>query len=121
MLLTAGLIVKEVMTHIDLSKWDEERYIELNTYFRVRIQGLVDSDPYIKQLIDSEESLQLQDLIERMSVKDQGLWKEFIELDRLKLYQDMRDHLEGRGTPYSPQKGFGNKLSGPDEEEAKLW
>lgn len=108
------------MKHIDFSKWDEERYVELNTYFRVRIQGLVDSDPYIKELIETDKNLQLHDLIERMSLKDQGLWKEFIELDQIKLHKDMRDHLEGRGTPYSPQTGFGNKLS-DSEDNTPLW
>jgi hypothetical protein len=108
------------MTHIDLSKWDEERYVELNTYFRIRIQGMVDSDPYIKELIETDKNLQLLDLIERMSDKDQELWKEFMELDQIKLYKDMRDHLEGRGTPYSPQKGFGNKLS-DSEDDTQLW
>ncbi|MFD2245128.1 hypothetical protein [Pontibacter ruber] len=116
----APVAVKDLMKQIDLSKWDEERYKELNTYFRVRIQGMVDSDPYIKELIETDKNLQLSDLIDRMSVKDQGLWKEFIELDQIKLHMDMRDHLEGRGTPYNPQTGFGNKLS-DSEDDTPLW
>ena len=102
----------------DLENWDEERYLELNTYFRVRIQGMVDSDPYIKDLIKQEPGLQLQDLIDRMSERDQELWVEFIKLDRIKLHMDMQNHLEGKGTPYSPQKGFGNNLTDAGEDKA---
>lgn len=98
------------MKQIDLSDWNDERYIELNTYFRVKIQGMVDSDPYIQELIGQDAGLQLQDLIDRMSVQDQALWVEFLKLDRIKLHIDMQNHLEGKGTPYSPQRGFGNSL-----------
>lgn len=105
------------MKNPDLEQWDEDRYMELNTYFRVKIQGMVDSDPYIKELIKQETGLQLQDLIDRMSERDQTLWTEFIRLDRIKLHIDMQNHLEGRGTPYSPQKGFGNR--GNDSGEAE--
>lgn len=98
-----------------MEKWDEERYVELNTYFRIRIQGMVDSDPYIKDLIQQAPGLQLQDLVERMTEQDQGLWVEFLELDRIKLHIDMQNHLEGRGKPFSPRTGFGS--SSPDEDE----
>lgn len=100
--------------------WDEDRYLELNTYFRYKIQGMVDSDPHIKDLMQQEEGLQLQDLIERMSERDQDLWEEFLQLDRIKLHQDLKNHLEGKGTPYDPRYGF----SGPetdDEDKPATW
>lgn len=106
------------MAQIDLTKWDHARYLELNTYFRVKIQGMVDSDPYIKELIQEKPGLQLQDLIGRMSERDQELWGEFMELDRIKLHIDMQNHLEGKGTPYSPQKGFGSNLPDTDDDTA---
>ncbi|MDX5417940.1 MAG: hypothetical protein LPK09_01900 [Hymenobacteraceae bacterium] len=106
------------MKNPDLEQWDEERYMELNTYFRVKIQSMVDSDPYIKELLKQESGLQLQDLIDRMSERDQELWVEFIRLDRIKLHIDMQNHLEGRGTPYNPQKGFGNRSTDADEPES---
>jgi hypothetical protein len=104
------------MKQIDLSDWDDERYIELNSYFRVKIQGMVDSDPYIQELMKQDTGLQLQDLIDRMSEKDQELWAEFIALDRIKLHIDMQNHLEGKGTPYSPQRGFGNNLTDAEQD-----
>jgi hypothetical protein len=104
----------------DQDSWDEERYLELNTYFRYKIQGIVDTDPHIKDLMKQEEGLQLQDLIERMSQRDQELWKEFIQLDRIKLNQNMKNHLEGKGNPYNPRHGFSDS---EDDEENKptMW
>ena len=90
----------------DLNNWDEERYLELNSYFRVRIQILVDSDPYIKELLHQNKALQLNDLIDRLSEEDQKRWHEFLKLDSIKLHIDMRNHLEGKGTPYNPRDGF---------------
>lgn len=106
------------MKNPELENWDEDRYLELNTYFRVKIQGMVDSDPYIKELIQQEPGLQLQDLIDRMSDEDQELWKEFIRLDRIKLHIDMQNHLEGKGTPFSPRTGFGGQPADPSDPSA---
>ncbi|MBX0332857.1 hypothetical protein K3G39_06375 [Pontibacter sp. HSC-14F20] len=99
----------------EMEHWDEDRYMELNTYFRVKIQGMIDSDPYIQDLQKSEGGLQLTDLISRMSATDQERWEEFIQLDRIKLYLDMQNHLEGKGTPYTPRHGFGNSSADSDE------
>lgn len=100
----------------EMEYWDEDRYMELNTYFRVKIQGMVDSDPYIRDLQKQEEGLQLSDLIDRMSEHDQALWAEFIRLDRIKLHMDMQNHLEGKGTPYDPRSGFGGNTEGPEND-----
>ncbi|PKV75745.1 hypothetical protein [Pontibacter ramchanderi] len=97
--------------------WDEDRYQELNTYFKVKIQHMLDSDPYIRDLQGQKNGLQLSDLIDRMSEREQELWSEFIRLDRIKLHRDMQNHLEGKGTPYSPQKGFG----GSTDDGPSLW
>ncbi|WP_242928294.1 hypothetical protein [Pontibacter vulgaris] len=109
------------MEKINLSDWDEDRYLELNTYFRIMIQRLVDSDPYIKELQQQDSGLQLQDLIGRMSDRDQLLWEEFIKLDKIKLHQDMIDHLEGRNTPYHPQSGFSRKDPSSDDDDQHPW
>ncbi|MBD1395948.1 hypothetical protein H9Q13_02120 [Pontibacter sp. JH31] len=105
------------MKNEDLEQWDEDRYKELNTYFKVKIQGMINADPYIQELIKQENGLQLQDLIDRMSERDQLLWTEFIRLDRIKLHIDMQNHLEGRGTPYSPQRGFGGVSNDSGNED----
>lgn len=102
----------------DMEQWDEDRYMELNTYFRVKIQGMVDSDPYIRDLQKQKEGLQLHDLIDRMSEQDQELWAEFIRLDRIKLHIDMQNHLEGKGTPYDPRSGFGGNKSDNESDQS---
>ncbi|HEY4650259.1 MAG TPA: hypothetical protein VIG72_02545 [Pontibacter sp.] len=103
------------MANANLNEWDKERYLELNAYFRVRIQVLVDSDPYIKELIRKGEGMQLSDLINQLSDDDKALWDEFLHLDSIKLHRDMQNHLEGKGTPYNPRDGFSNE--GPDDED----
>lgn len=100
----------------NLEHWDEQRYLELNSYFRVRIQILVDSDPYIKEMTAQAKGLQLNDLINRLSEDDQLLWHEFLQLDSIKLYRDMRNHLEGKGTPYNPRDGFSSGDADDDED-----
>ena len=100
-----------------MEHWDEDRYVELNTFFKVKIQRMLDSDPYIRDLQRQEGGLQLRDLIDRMSEREQELWVEFIQLDRMKLNRDLQNHLEGKGKPYSPQKGFDQGL----EDNSTLW
>ena len=99
----------------DLENWDEERYLELNSYFRVRIQILLDADSHIKQLMEQPQGLQLNDLINQLSDEDQELWREFLQLDSIKLHIEMRNHLEGKGTPYNLRDGFAG--SGDDDDD----
>ena len=104
------------MAPINLDRWDENRYRELNAYFRIRIKTLLESDPYFKEILAQEQGLQLQDLVNRMTNADQVLWTEFLELDQLKLHIDLQNHLEGKGMPFAPQRGFGNNLFNSEEE-----
>ena len=67
----------------------------------------------LKQLMQQQQSLQLSDLIDQLSDEDQELWREFLQLDSIKLHIDMRNHLEGKGTPYNPRDGF----AGPDDDD----
>src|SRR6478735_7034398 len=101
-------------------EWNTERYRELNDYFRVRIRVMLESDPYIKELVSTQKSLELEQITDRMSDRDQELWQEFMDLDQLKFYQDMQNHLEGKGKPYDSRTGFGN-FSQADNEENPTW
>ena len=89
-------------------EWDEEKHLLLNAHFRQRINELLQTEPFLKKAVSSGKSIELPDLVNRMTEKDQRLWQEFMRLDRVKLHLDMNDHLEGRGTPYSARTGFGN-------------
>ncbi|MDX5345976.1 MAG: hypothetical protein LPK19_01905 [Hymenobacteraceae bacterium] len=106
------------MDNIDFDRWDEDRYRELNQYFRVKIKVMLESDPYLQELLAKDNSMQLTDLIDRMPHEDQLLWKEFLELDRIKLHHDMQNHLEGRGTPYNSRTGFTNRS---DDNDDSMW
>ncbi|GAB3539210.1 hypothetical protein GCM10027443_35450 [Pontibacter brevis] len=99
------------------NEWDDEKYNLLNAHFRQRINELLGTNPYLVERVAEGKQLQLSELIDRMTARDKQLWVEFMRLDRLKLDRDMRDHLEGRGTPYSPQKGFGNSTGSIGGEE----
>ncbi|MGV3585370.1 MAG: hypothetical protein ACO1OF_00065 [Adhaeribacter sp.] len=91
----------------DLEKWDAARYNELNAYFRIKIKYLLESDPFLMEIIAQQNSIALPDLVDRMSINDQQRWAEFLALDRLKLQLNIQNHLEGKGTPYTPENGFG--------------
>lgn len=104
-------------TDRDTNEWDDEKYNLLNAHFRQKINELLRSDPYLQEAVSAGKGLQLEDLIDRMSERDKKLWVEFIRLDRIKLDRDMRDHLEGRGTPYDPRTGFGNSTGSINDEE----
>jgi len=101
-------------------EWNAERYRELNDYFRVRIRVMLESDPYLQELVSMQKSLELEQITDRMSGRDQELWQEFMELDQLKFYQDMQNHLEGKGQPYNSRTGFGS-ISQTDDEENPTW
>lgn len=98
-------------------EWDDEKYNLLNAHFRQKINELLRSDPYLQEAVSAGKGLQLEDLIDRMTARDKKLWIEFMKLDRMKLEMDMRDHLEGKGTPYNPRTGFGNSTGSISDEE----
>jgi hypothetical protein len=98
-----------------MKDWNEDRYLELNAYFKIKIQRLIEEDPYLKNLIESQKGLQLADIVERMSEGDQNRWVAFIRLDKIKMQIDLQNHLEGKGKPYDPSKGFYYGSTKPDE------
>lgn len=101
-------------------EWDDEKYNLLNAHFRQRINELLRTDPYLQQAVREGKQLQLGELIDRMTAKDKQLWITFMRLDKMKLDRDMKNHLEGKGTPYSPENGFGNSTGSIGNEE-KPW
>lgn len=105
----------------NLQDWDEEKYRLLNAHFRQQINELLRTDLFLSEAAAAGKSIQLHDLIGRMKANDQLLWLEFMKLDRIKLHLDMNDHLEGRGTPYSPQSGFSNNATGPQNDLDEPW
>jgi hypothetical protein len=105
------------MSDQNLHDWDEEKYHLLNAHFRTRINELLTSDPYLVRAVAEGKGLQLDELVGRMTEADQRHWKEFLRLDRIKLHMDMQDHLDGRGTPYSPRTGFQDDSERYGDEE----
>ncbi|GEO07347.1 hypothetical protein AAE02nite_50110 [Adhaeribacter aerolatus] len=102
------------MAQNDLENWDQARYTELNAYFRIKIRTLLESDPFLKEMVEQQKSISLPELIDRMTYRDQQRWSEFLVLDRIKLQVDIQNHLEGKGTPYNPQQGFSSDLTGDE-------
>jgi hypothetical protein len=100
--------------------WDEARYRELNGYFRERIQQLLSGDPHLQNQVAAGNSLQLNEIVESMTLNDQVLWQEFLQLDQLKMHQDLQNHLEGKGAPLHDQSGFYRSPSSGDDEKP-LW
>ncbi|WP_337068663.1 hypothetical protein, partial [Pontibacter sp. 13R65] len=92
------------MKNANLENWDEDRYKELNTYFRIKIDLLLRTEPHWQQ----QNNLQLSDLVAQFDEEDQQRWKEFIMLDKLKLEADMWNHLNGEGPRFRPGFGFSN-------------
>ena len=109
-----------MMQDENFEEWDDEKYNLLNAHFRQRINELLRTDPYLNEAVSGGKGLQLEELIDRMTAKDKKLWVEFMKLDRMKLDRDMKDHLEGRGIPYSPKTGFGNSTGSLSDGE-KPW
>ncbi|WP_207430210.1 hypothetical protein [Sabulibacter ruber] len=109
------------MNQNERTEWDAERYRELNSYFRERINQLLTSDPHLVNQVAQGKGLQLEEIVESMTLNDQVLWKEFLELDHMKMQIDIQDHLEGKGTPLDSQKGFYRQHHDPDEDEDALW
>ncbi|AKD04186.1 hypothetical protein POKO110462_11460 [Pontibacter korlensis] len=95
------------MENPNLENWDEERYKELNTYFRIKIELMLRTNPHL--LAQQQEStLHLRELVAEFNEGDKERWDEFMRLDKLKLEADMWDHLHGKGTRYRPGLGFTN-------------
>lgn len=93
---------------MNLEKWDEERYKELNTYFKIIIEQMLRTDTQLKEKLQQNINLQLSDLIAHFNEDDQERWEEFLALDKLKMEIDMWEHLNGRGTRFKPGEGFVN-------------
>lgn len=95
----------QIMEPNNSDNWNSTRYGELNAYFRLKIKTLLESDPFLIELVAKQKSISLPDLVDRMSVSDQQSWAEFLELDRIKLQLDLKNHLEGNGTPFNSEIG----------------
>ncbi len=91
---------------MNLEHWDEARYKELNTYFRIKIEQLLRQDEQLRENLVPKKNLDVQDIVAQMHEDDQERWEEFMMLDKLKLEVDMWNHLHGNGTPYQPGFGF---------------
>ncbi|MCC9136051.1 hypothetical protein ACFSKU_16390 [Pontibacter silvestris] len=96
------------MENKDLENWNEERYKELNTYFRIKIELLLRTNPHLKDQMQQGHNLKLNDLVMQLSEEDKQRWEEFIVLDKIKLEVDMWNHLNGTGPGYQPGIGFIN-------------
>lgn len=96
------------MDNRDSGNWDEERYKELNIYFRIRIEQMLRHDEYLKERLEQGKNLQIKDIVAQMHEDDRERWDEFLKLDQQKLQADMWNHLHGRGTPFRPGTGFSN-------------
>lgn len=92
--------------------WDEALYQELNVYFRIRIEQLLQTNAELRERQQNAETMQLEDLVSYFNEEDRERWQEFVELDRLKLQIDMWNHLHGVGSRYRPGLGF----TKPDED-----
>ncbi|GHA60442.1 hypothetical protein [Pontibacter akesuensis] len=96
------------MENQNLENWDADRYKELNTYFRIKIDHMLRTDPELQARLQEQANMQLSDLVNQFSEDDQERWEEFIRLDKQKMQVDMWNHLNGNGTRYQPGLGFTN-------------
>ncbi|ALJ00522.1 hypothetical protein [Rufibacter tibetensis] len=103
------------------TEWDADRYKELNGHFREKINQLLTTDPHLQKLVEEGKSIQLEELVESMTLNDQVLWKEFLQLDQQKMHQDLQNHLEGKGDPLHDQSGFYRHHREQEGEEDHLW
>ncbi|ARS35228.1 hypothetical protein [Pontibacter actiniarum] len=97
---------------MNLENWNEERYKELNTYFRIIIEQMLRNNVELAEQQQAGHSLQLDDLVAQFSEDDKERWDEFLQLDRKKMEVDMWNHLHGNGTRFQPGVGFTN----PDDD-----
>ncbi|MFC6996713.1 hypothetical protein [Rufibacter roseus] len=96
-----------------MQEFDAGKYQELNLYFKQKIKELLESHPQLKNRVAEGNSLNLEEIVECLTLNHQLRWKEFLELDQLKMNQDLQNHLEGKGTPLSNKDGF-YRSSRPD-------
>lgn len=97
---------------MNLENWNEERYKELNTYFRIIIEQMLRTNSSLVERQQQDTKMDLEELVAHFSEDDQERWAEFLELDKLKMQVDMWNHLNGNGTRFQPGVGFIN----PDED-----
>jgi hypothetical protein len=90
----------------NMENWDEARYKELNTYFRIKIEHMLRTNPHLVAQQQDNSTLHLQQLVNEFNEEDKERWEEFMRLDKLKMEADMWDHLHGRNTRYRPGIGF---------------
>ncbi|WP_066829509.1 hypothetical protein [Rufibacter ruber] len=103
------------MENLDSKNWNEDRYSELNAYFRERIRKQLDEHPDLQQPETDRRNLQLAEIIDSLPLHDQLLWQEFLELDQLKMHLDMQNYLEGKGSPTDFQNRFIQRYRNPDD------
>lgn len=96
------------MENPNLQNWDAARYKELNTYFRIKIEQMLRTNPHLLAQ-QQENTLHLEQLVQEFTEEDKERWQEFIHLDKLKMEADMWDHLHGKGTRFRPGLGFVNE------------
>lgn len=89
------------------ANWDEQAYKELNTYFKIKIELMLQKNPEL-----TANSLELEELVAQFNEEDQERWAEFLKLDKQKMEIDMWNHLNGNGTRFQPGIGFVN----PDDD-----
>ncbi|QCR23523.1 hypothetical protein [Pontibacter sp. SGAir0037] len=91
-----------------MENWNEERYKELNTYFRIKIEHMLRTDPQLQEWQQEGRKIDLKEMMAQFPKEDQERWQEFLELDQLKMQVDIWNHLNGKGIPYQPGFGFSN-------------
>ena len=95
-----------MMENPNLGNWDEARYKELNTYFRIKIELMLRTNPHLVAQQQENTTMHLQQLVNELSDEDEERWEEFMKLDKQKMELDIWNHLHGKGTRYRPGIGF---------------
>lgn len=105
-----------------MPEFDTTKYQELNLYFKQKIRELLESDPQLTNRTAAGESLDLNEIVECMTLNDQLRWKEFLALDQQKMNIDLQNHLEGKGDPLHGREDFYKKPGQADPQDGNaLW
>ena len=97
----------KVFTHTrTMQDFDAAKHQELNLYFKQKIKELLESHPQLANRTNAGESLELNEIVECMTLNDQLRWKEFLALDQQKMNLDLQNHLEGKGDPLHSKEDF---------------